>query len=54
MVELAILIIGQIGPQTLLIKPEGEGIIRKWLEKKNWVPRPGLVGGDGLYKWLNK
>ncbi|MBP2628015.1 MAG: hypothetical protein H6Q68_2726 [Firmicutes bacterium] len=52
--KLASLIIGQIGPQTLLIKSEGEGIIRKWLEKKNWVPRPGVVGGDGLYKWLNK
>lgn len=52
--KLAVLIIGQIGPQTLLIKPEGEGIIRKWLEKKNWVPRPGVVGGDSLYKWLNK
>jgi len=52
--KLAVLIIGQIGPQTLLIKPEGESIIRKWLEKKNWVPRPGVVGGDGLYKWLNK
>jgi len=52
--KLATLIIGQIGPQTLLIKPEGEASIRKWLEKKNWVPRPGVVGGDGLYKWLNK
>ena len=52
--KLAMLIIGQIGPRTLLIKPEGESIIRKWLEKKNWVPRPGVVSGDGLYKWLNK
>ena len=52
--KLAALVIGQIGPQTLVIKPEGEGIIRKWLEKKNWVPRPGVVGGDTLYKWLNK
>ena len=52
--KLALLIIGQIGPQTLLIKPEGESIIRKWLEKKNWVPRPGVVSGDGLYTWLNK
>ena len=52
--KLALMIIGQIGPQTLLIKPEGEGIIRKWLEKKNWVPRPGVVSGDGLYAWLNK
>lgn len=45
-------IIGLIGPQTLLIKPEGEGTIRKWLEKKNWVPRPGVVSGEGLYTWL--
>jgi len=52
--KLASLVIGQIGPQTLLIKSEGEGIIRKWLEKKNWVPRPGLVTGEGLYNWLNK
>jgi hypothetical protein len=52
--KLATLIIGKIGPQTLLIKPEGEGIIRKWLEKKNWVPRPDMVGGERLYKWLNK
>jgi len=52
--KLAPMIIGQIGPQALLIKPEGESSIRKWLEKKNWVPRPGVVGGDGLYKWLNK
>lgn len=52
--KLASFIIGQIGPQTLLIEPDGEGPIRKWLEKKNWVPRPGLVTGDGLHKWLNK
>jgi hypothetical protein len=45
-------IIGLIGPQTLLIKPEGEGNIRKWLEKKNWVPRPGVVTGERLYAWL--
>lgn len=52
--KLAPLIIGQIGPQTLLVKPDGESTIRKWLEKKNWVPRPGMVTGDGLHKWLNK
>lgn len=52
--KLAPLIIGQIGPRTLLVKPDGESTIRKWLEKKNWVPRPGLVAGDGLHKWLNK
>jgi hypothetical protein len=45
-------VIGPIGPQTLVIKPEGEGIIRKWLEKKNWVPRPGVVTGECLYSWL--
>lgn len=52
--KLALWIIGPIGSRTLLIKPEGEGMIRKWLEKKNWVPRPGMVTGDGLHKWLNK
>ena len=52
--KLASLIIGQIGPRTLLVKPDGESTIRKWLEKKNWVPRPGMVTGDGLHKWLNK
>jgi len=52
--KLAPLVIGLIGPQTLLIKPEGEGPIRKWLEKKNWVPRPGVVHGDVLHQWLNK
>lgn len=45
-------VIGPIGPQTLVIKPEGEGIIRKWLEKKNWVPRPGIATGECLYSWL--
>jgi hypothetical protein len=45
-------IIGLIGPQTLLIQPEGEGTIRKWLEKKNWVPRPKVTSGEGLYTWL--
>lgn len=45
-------VIGLVGPQTLLIRPEGEGIIRKWLEKKNWVPRPGVVSGERLYTWL--
>lgn len=52
--KLSLYVIGQIGPQTLLIKPEGESVIRKWLEKKNWVPRPGIVSGDHLYQWLNK
>lgn len=52
--KLAPLIIGQIGPRTLVVKPDGESTIRKWLEKKNWVPRPGMVTGDGLHKWLNK
>lgn len=51
--KLAQLIIGQIGPQTLLIKPEGEAMIRKWLEKKNWVPRPGVATGQVLHAWLN-
>ena len=45
-------IIGPIGPHTLVIRPEGEGVIRKWLEKKNWVPRPGVVTGECLYSWL--
>ena len=52
--KLAGMIIGQIGPQTLLIKPDSESIIRKWLEKKNWVPRPGMICGDRLNKWLYK
>lgn len=52
--KLSHLVIGQIGPQSLLIKPEGESVIRKWLDKKNWVPRPGVVSGERLYKWLNK
>ena len=51
--KLSEFIIGQIGPQTLLIKPEGEAMVRKWLEKKNWVPRPGVVTGQVLHKWLN-
>ncbi|MBC8015990.1 MAG: helicase-associated domain-containing protein [Sporomusaceae bacterium] len=51
--KLAELIIGQIGPRTLVIKPEGEAMIRKWLEKKNWVPRPGIATGQVLHKWLN-
>jgi hypothetical protein len=46
-------IIGPLGSQALVIKSEGEGIIRKWLEKKNWVPRPGIVNGEGLYTWLS-
>jgi len=45
-------VIGLVGPQVLLIKPDGEGAIRKWLEKKNWVPRPGVTAGEGLYTWL--
>ncbi len=45
-------VIGLVGPQVLLIKPDGEGNIRKWLEKKNWVPRPGVTAGEGLYTWL--
>jgi len=52
--KLSGMIIGQIGPQTLLIKPDGESIIRKWLEKKNWVPRPGMISGEGLDTWLQK
>lgn len=52
--KLATFVVGQIGPQTLLIKPEGESLIRKWVEKKNWVPRPGVVDGENLYKWLTK
>ncbi len=51
--KLSTYVIGPIGPQTLLIKPEGESVIRKWLEKKNWVPRPDVVSGDSLYQWLN-
>ncbi|WP_378953894.1 hypothetical protein [Pelosinus sp. sgz500959] len=52
--KLSAYVIGQIGPQSLLVKPEGESVIRKWLEKKNWVPRPGIFSGDSLHKWLNK
>jgi len=52
--KLASLIIGQIGIQTLLIQPGSESTIRKWLDKKNWVPRPGIASADTLYKWLNK
>lgn len=52
--KLAPLIIGQIGSRTLLIQPDGEIVIRKWLEKKNWVPRPGMVDGEELHTWLNK
>lgn len=52
--KLANWIIGEIGPRVLLIKPEGETVIRKWLEKKNWVSRTGVAAGDELYSWLQR
>jgi hypothetical protein len=52
--KLAAHILGQIGPQVLLISPQGETAIRKWLDKKNWVPRPGIASATTLQQWLTK
>jgi hypothetical protein len=50
--KLANTVLKQIGPQSLLIKAESEATIRKWLEKKNWVPLPGIADSQQLKNWL--
>jgi len=50
--KLAAWIVGRSGPRTLIIVPEGEPAVRKWLEKKGWVPKPGFADGRELGAWL--
>jgi hypothetical protein len=52
--KLANTVLKQIGPQSLLIKAESEATIRKWLEKKNWVPLPGIADSHQLKNWLTE
>lgn len=48
------IIVGAVGPRTLIISREGEPIVRRWLEKKGWVPRPGIAAGETAAIWLEK
>ncbi|BBB90348.1 MAG TPA: helicase-associated domain-containing protein [Methylomusa anaerophila] len=50
--RLAGVILGQVGLRTILIKEEGEAVVRKWLERKGRVPPPGVAGGAEIIEWL--